>query len=66
MHRRHAAQRTTPFELLPWSKCRFPARERRTFPRAVIFKRFAADFFVLMPFGRRINQTEILQKERAI
>src|SRR5947208_12105168 len=36
-------------------RCRLPARERRTFPLAVILKRFATDFFVLIPLGRRIN-----------
>src|SRR5260370_224836 len=40
---------------LVWSKCRLPARERSTFPLAVILNRFAADFLVLMPLGRRIN-----------
>src|SRR5712671_3759281 len=37
------------------NRCRLPARERSTFPLAVILKRFAADFLVLMPFGRRIK-----------
>jgi len=49
------------FGFFPCSKWRFPARERRTLPRAVILNRFAADFLVLMPLGRRIkklNQTE--------
>src|SRR3982751_2574795 len=36
------------------NKCRLPARERKTFPLAVILKRFATDFLVLIPFGRRI------------
>src|SRR6266404_5578476 len=36
-------------------RCRLPARERRTFPLAVILKRFATDFLVLIPLGRRIN-----------
>src|SRR5690349_2534513 len=35
-------------------KCRRPALLRRTLPPAVILNRLAADFFVLMPFGRRI------------
>src|ERR1041385_3994503 len=41
---------------LPCAKCRRPALERNTFPFAVILNRFATDFLVLMPFGRRINQ----------
>src|SRR5437588_4893165 len=36
-------------------KWRLPALERSTFPPAVILKRLATDFFVLMPFGRRIS-----------
>lgn len=40
--------------LLPWSKCRRPAPWNNTFPFADILKRFAADFFVLVPLGRRI------------
>src|SRR5262245_14251527 len=47
------------------AKCRRPALRRRTFPRAVILKRLAADFLVLMPLGRRIKST-FFQKERAI
>src|SRR5258705_13898378 len=39
---------------LVWSKWRLPARERRTFPLAVILNRLATDFLVLMPLGRRI------------
>ena len=35
---------------------RRPALLRRTLPRAVILKRLIADFFVLMPLGRRIYQ----------
>lgn len=38
------------------SKCRLPARGRNTLPVAVILKRLATDFFVLMPLGRRINR----------
>lgn len=46
------------------SRCRLPARDRRTLPVAVILKRLATDFFVLIPFGRRIlgsskNEREI-------
>src|SRR5258706_15380113 len=41
-------------EFLVCNKCRLPARERKTFPLAVILKRFATDFLVLIPFGRRI------------
>src|SRR6266853_1930794 len=44
------------------SKWRLPARERRTLPLAVILNRLAADFLVLMPFGRRINQSSFLTK----
>lgn len=44
------------FGFLPWSRWRFPARARNTLPLAVILNRFATDFFVLMPFGRRIVQ----------
>src|SRR5882672_10169572 len=36
-------------------RCRLPARERSTFPLAVILKRFATDFLVLIPLLRRIN-----------
>jgi len=43
-------------------KCRLPALSRRTFPPAVILKRFAADFLVLMPFGRRIKMISFLSK----
>jgi hypothetical protein len=35
-------------------KCRRPALSLNTLPFAVILNRFAADFLVLMPFGRRI------------
>jgi len=42
-------------ELLPCKRCRLPARERSTLPPAVILNRLAADFLVLMPFGRRIK-----------
>src|SRR5579864_8884144 len=41
-------------EFLFWSKWRRPAPRRRTFPPAVILKRLATDFLVLMPLGRRI------------
>src|SRR5215469_7926795 len=43
-------------------KCRRPALRRSTFPLAVILNRFATDFFVLMPFGRRINQFLLFKK----
>ena len=33
------------FELLPWSKCRFPACEVLTFPEPVILKRFETAFY---------------------
>jgi len=36
------------------------------FPLAVILNRLAADFLVLMPFGRRISRLTFFQKERAI
>ena len=39
-----------------WSRWRLPARARNTLPLAVILNRFATDFFVLMPLGRRIVQ----------
>src|ERR1017187_39837 len=45
---------------LLWARWRRPALERRTFPPAVILKRLATDFLVLMPLGRRINS--LLQK----
>jgi hypothetical protein len=37
---------------------------RITLPVPVILNRLATDFFVLMPLGRRINQS--FQKEREI
>src|SRR5689334_14408409 len=43
-------------------RCRRPALVRRTLPEAVILKRLAAAFLVLMPLGRRINQSVLLQK----
>ena len=42
------------FGFLPCNRWRFPERERNTLPPAVILNRLATDFFVLMPFGRRI------------
>jgi hypothetical protein len=39
-----------------------PARGRNTLPLAVILKRLAADFFVLIPFGRRIIQSNFFKK----
>src|SRR5438045_213527 len=52
---------------LVWARCRRPAEERNTLPVAVILNRFAADFLVLMPLGRRIkNESTIVEKERAI
>src|SRR5262249_17828419 len=44
------------------SKCRLPARGRNTLPLAVIVKRLAADFFVLIPFVRRIIQSSFFKK----
>jgi hypothetical protein len=40
---------------LDCSKWRFPALERMILPVAVILNRLATDFFVLIPFGRRIK-----------
>ncbi len=54
------------FGFFVWSRWRLPARERNILPLAVILKRLATDFFVLIPFGRRINSIQFLQKERAI
>ena len=41
-------------DFLPCSKWRLPALDRIILPPAVILNRLAADFFVLIPFGRRI------------
>ena len=41
--------------LLPCSKWRRPAPRKRTFPVAVILKRLATAFLVLIPLGRRIQ-----------
>jgi hypothetical protein len=54
------------FGFFAWSRWRLPARERNTLPPAVILKRFATDFFVFIPFGRRINSIQFPRKERAI
>ncbi len=55
------------FGFLVWHRCRRPADERNTLPRAVILNRFEADLFVLMPLGRRImDRVSALKKERAI
>ncbi len=51
---------------LPWHKWRRPARGRSTLPRAVILNRFAADFLVLMPLGRRISKRFLLKRARNI
>jgi hypothetical protein len=48
--------------LMVWHKCRRPALGRSTLPVAVILNRLAADFLVLMPFGRRIIQSVFHQK----
>src|SRR5881397_3688215 len=45
---------------------RLPARERRTFPPAVILKRLAADFLVLMPLRRRITINFLSKRVRNI
>src|SRR5882724_2566119 len=50
------------FGFLACNKWRLPARERNTLPVAVILKRFATDFFVLMPLGRRIIQSSLFKK----
>jgi len=50
------------FGFFAWSRWRLPARERNTLPLAVILKRLAADFFVLIPLGRRIIQSNFLEK----
>ena len=47
---------------LVWSRCRFPALEASTFPLAVILKRLATDFLVLMPLGRRIKNNQLFLK----
>src|SRR6188768_541619 len=52
------------FGFLVCSKWRLPARERSTLPLAVILKRFAADFFVLMPLGRRIKFQSVRFRKR--
>ena len=48
------------------NRWRLPARGRNTLPLAVILNRLAADFFVFIPFGRRIIQSNFFEKERAI
>ena len=50
------------FGFFAWSRWRLPARERNTLPPAVILKRLATDFFVLIPLGRRIIQSNLLEK----
>ena len=50
---------------LLWHRWRRPALERKTLPLAVILNRLAADFFVLMPFGRRISIFSFLSKKSA-
>ena len=50
------------FGFLVCIKWRLPALLRRTLPPAVILKRLAADFLVLMPFGRRIVNPLSLKK----
>src|SRR5258708_3695704 len=44
--------RPGPLCCMRWRR---PARVRKSFPPAVILNRLAADFLVLMPFGRRIS-----------
>src|SRR5437660_10023775 len=51
--------------LFPCSRCRLPARERRILPRAVMLNRLAADFLVLMPFGRRIKLESLSYEKNA-
>src|ERR1051326_6102950 len=43
-------------------RCLRPALRRSTFPPAVILNRLAADFFVLMPLGRRISHQVSFKK----
>src|SRR5260370_32456768 len=43
-------------------KGRRPELLRKTLPPAVILNRLAADFFVLIPFGRRIDYPLALKK----
>jgi len=50
------------FGLLPESKWRLPTRCVMTLPVAVILNRLRTDFFVLIPFGRRIKNLNFLQK----
>src|SRR5882724_5567303 len=52
--------------LLWCAKWRLPALERRTFPLAVILNRLATDFFVLIPFGRRIKSEFLSKRARNI
>ncbi len=40
--------------LFPASKCRLPAPRHMTLPEPVLLNRFATDFRVLIPLGRRI------------
>ena len=49
-----------------WQRCRRPALARSTLPPAVILNRLAADFFVLMPFGRRIYISFLSKRARNI
>src|SRR5260221_10402481 len=55
-------RRRRRLEFLPCSRWRLPAWLRMTLPVPVILNRFATDFFVLMPLGRRINLLIQLQK----
>jgi hypothetical protein len=52
------------FGFLPCSRWRLPAWERITLPVPVTLNRFATDFFVLIPFGRRIYS--VLKRVRNI
>ena len=53
-------------EFLVCSKWRLPARERITLPVPVILNRLATDFFVLIPFGRRIMFSFLSKRARNI
>jgi len=52
--------------VLVWARWRRPAWARSTLPVAVILNRLAADFLVLMPFGRRIKFNSIAKERETI
>jgi hypothetical protein len=53
------------FGLLVCARWRLPALERMTLPLAVILNRLATDFFVLIPFGRRIKINQLSLEKSA-